>query len=188
MKILHQIVEIIFRLVSTYEDKILGLSENGEKWWKNKPHHTFSEFINRVLSEWRKNKSANEHWRPYYINCDYCDIKYDFIGRVETFERDFNFVSQIANISLHSLPENALHYHPSGSEERYAVPKKLSKEEKVAKVANYFAQLQDWQLEQLYEMYKVDFEMFGYKLEPYVSSPMMRNIAEYEDQLEIKLS
>ena len=38
----------------------------------------------------------------------------------------------------------------------------------------YFAQLNTYQLEQLYEMYKVDFEMFGYKLEPYVSLTMMK--------------
>ena len=101
-------------------------------------HHTFPQFINRILSEWRTSKTANEHWRPYYINCDYCDIKYDFIGRVETFEKDLDFVSQIANFEIESLPPNALHYHPSGSDERYAVPKKLSQEEKDTKVKNYF--------------------------------------------------
>ena len=83
-------------------------------------------------------------------------------------------MTQIANISLPSLPKKILHYHPSGSDERYAVPKKLTKEEKDVKVTNYFAQLDTYQLEQLYEMYKVDFEMFGYKLEPYVTSTMMK--------------
>ena len=148
------------------------MSENGEKWksFGINGSEGFPKFINRVLSEWRLKKTANEHWRPYYINCDYCDIKYDFIGRLENFESEFMFVSKVANFNLSSIPSNALHHHPSGSDERYAIPKKKSKEEKDAKVKNYFSLLNQMQLKELYEMYKVDFEMFGYKVEPYVPS------------------
>ena len=157
------------------------MSENGEQWkWGINDTLGFPKFISRILSEWRLKKSANEHWRPYYINCDYCDIKYDFIGRVESFESDFMFLSKVANFNLTSLPPDAIHHHPSGSDERYAVPKKKSKEEKDAKVKNYFSLLSKVQLKELYEMYKVDFEMFGYKLEPYVSSSLIGNDSDIE--------
>ena len=153
------------------------MSENGEKWksFGINGSEGFPKFINRVLSEWRLKKTANEHWRPYYVNCDYCDIKYDFVGRLENFESDLMFVSKVANFDLSSLPPNALHNHPSGSDERYAVPKKRSIEEKDAKVKKYFSLLSKMQVKELYEMYKVDFEMFGYKPEPYVSTSVIGN-------------
>ena len=72
------------RLVSAYEDKVLGLSENGEifKGVKNK---TFSQFVDHILREW-KSHTCNEHWQPQYMHCNYCDIDYDIIGRVETLD------------------------------------------------------------------------------------------------------
>jgi len=146
---------------------ILGLTEVGLK------NYTFPAFITRILSEWTSKHTANEHWRPYYVNCDYCDIKYDFIGRVENFEYDFNYIAKKANISLHSLPENIIHYHASGSHKSYSALRPVSKNDKDEKVINYFSQLNVGQLEGLYNMYKVDFEMFGYKLYPYVHPDQM---------------
>ena len=162
----------ISRLVSTYEDKVLGLTENGLRWWQTK-HYTFPAFITHILSEWTNKQTANEHWRPYYVNCDYCDIKYDFIGRVENFEYDFNYIAKKANISLKNLPENSIHYHASGSHKSYSAPIKVSKKDKDKKVINYFSQLHAGQLKGLYNMYKVDFEMFDYKLYPYVKPYQM---------------
>ena len=162
----------ISRRVSTYEDKILGVTEVGLKWWVTK-NYTFPAFITRILSEWTNKQTANEHWRPYYVNCDYCDIKYDFIGRVENFESDLNYIAKKAKISLHNLPENIIHYHASGSRKRSSALKKVSKIDKDKKVIKYFSQLNAGQLKGLYNMYKVDFEMFGYKLYPYVQPHQM---------------
>ena len=161
------------RLVSTYEDKVLGLSQNGEQW-KSFKNCTFSVFIQRILSQWKRHRTANEHWRPYYQHCDYCDIKYDFIGRVEHFNSDFSYVAQMTNISLHNLPTKELRVHPSGSDKRYSIPEKISNKDKNKKVIDYFAQLSARQLVALYNMYKIDFEMFGYNLQPYVQPFQMK--------------
>ena len=77
--------------MSAYEDKALGLSENGEVFGgiKNK---TFPEFIDHILREW-KFHSCNEHWRPYYMHCDYCDINYTMIGRMEDMENDLKYLA-----------------------------------------------------------------------------------------------
>ena len=159
------------RLVSTYEDKVLGLSENGEKWWKkSKQNWTFPKFIRRVTSEWTRRKTANEHWRPYYVHCDYCDIKYDFIGRVENFKDDLAYISQRTNIDMSKVPPEAFHVHPSGSDKRFLKPRNTSESEKDRKVIDYFAQLDKKTLKTLYDMYKIDFEMFGYSLQPYVKT------------------
>ena len=73
----------------------------------------------------------------------------------------------MANISLHTLPNNVFRVHPSGSDRRYSIPRKISKKDKNKKIIDYFSQLNPLQLEQLYNMYKIDFKMFGYKLETY---------------------
>ena len=110
---------------------MLGLSENGERWWiKLNKTVSFSEFIGRILKEWKTSHTANEHWRPYYLHCDYCDIKYDFIGRMENFENDLKFIAQKTHIALHNLPSKALLVHPSGGGQRYSSPQKMTKMDK----------------------------------------------------------
>ena len=73
-------INIIHRLVSSYEDRALGLTENGEILGavKNK---TFPEYVDHVVKEC-KYRACNEHWEPQYMHCNYCDIRYDFIGRL----------------------------------------------------------------------------------------------------------
>ena len=84
--------KLAFRLVSSYEDKILGLSENGEMFG-GLYIKTFPQFVNYILNEWKTRNNTNEHWSPYYMHCDYCEIKYDIIGRTESFEDDLAYIA-----------------------------------------------------------------------------------------------
>ena len=159
-----------YRLVSAYEDKVLGLSENGEIFGvvKNK---TFPEFVDHVLKEW-KHHSCNEHWEPQYMHCDYCDIRYDIIGRVENLERDLEYIASVNNFTsdLHSLKDD-LHMHPSGTKRFERPRKKVVKTNtvkgKMEKTIRYFTLLNSTQVGNLYRMYEIDFEIFGYSTEPY---------------------
>ena len=48
-----------------------------------------------------KNFHCNQvdvHWRPFYLRCAYCDINYDFIGRMESFENDVRYVQHILSV------------------------------------------------------------------------------------------
>ena len=67
---------------------------------------TFEQFAYFVAWQVKKMKGdSNVHWRPFYLQCPYCDNKYDtFIGRMETFERDVRYVSE----GLPSDPKNNL--------------------------------------------------------------------------------
>ena len=158
---------ICYRLVSAYEDKSLGLSENGEIFGgiKNK---TFKEFIGFVIGDSRGGHVMNEHWIPFYMHCNYCRIKYDIIGRMENFEQDLRLIMQKANLE-HLLPtdKSRYHIHPSGINTVIALnhTKESTYNEKVKK---YFSQLSAFQLDRLHEIYKIDFEMFGYKESDYV--------------------
>ena len=135
---------------------------------KNK---TFPEFVDHVLKEW-KSHQCNEHWEPQYMHCDYCDIRYDIIGRVENLENDLKYIAWKNNFTsdLVSLKDD-LHVHPSGTM-RFGKPsekisKNWNKNEKIEKTKRYFMLLNTSQLDRLYSMYQIDFEMFGYSAEQY---------------------
>ena len=73
-------------------------------------------------------------------------------------------------MGMSKVPPEAFHFHPSGSDKRFLRPRNTSESEKERKVINYFAQLDKKTLKRLYDMYKIDFEMFGYSLQPYVKT------------------
>ena len=106
------------------------------------------------------------------MKCDYCHIRYDIIGRLEHLEDDLEYIAAVNNFTsdLHSLKDN-LHMHPSGTE-TFEMPnehliKKNGMKEKTEKTKRYFMQLNTKQRKNIYHMYKIDFEMFGYSPEPY---------------------
>ena len=100
-----------FRLVSAYLDKmesknVLNIKNVGlreivlkEMGFKANDTMNFKIFIQYVIKKVDEfilcqsnitcNKKLNEHWKPYFLRCPYCDVKYNnFIGRLETFDRD----------------------------------------------------------------------------------------------------
>ena len=117
------------RLVSAYVDKAL-LSNERTYIKKDKAEQKlegldFSSFVNHVLSEYKESgcqKSYNlpcfnidVHWRPYNARCLYCDIPYNVIGRVETFEEDVQYILLKQNLTdIISLNASSLHTHKSG--------------------------------------------------------------------------
>jgi hypothetical protein len=172
------LIKYICRLVSAYEDKVLGLSENGEIFggFANK---TFPQFINGILNEWKSHK-CNEHWEPQYNHCDFCEINYDIVGRVETLEEHLKYIAHINNFTS-SLPndESKFHVHPSGeipitSPEGILSNNTTNLRRKEEKTINYFSMLNSKQLDGLYNMYQIDFELFGYSEYPYVKRDKKR--------------
>ena len=71
---------------------------------------------------------------------------------------------------MSKVPLEAFHVHPSGSDKRFLKPRSTSESEKDRKAIDYFAQLDKKTLKTLYNMYEIDFEMFGYSLQPYVKT------------------
>ena len=108
------------------------------------------------------------------MHCDYCDIRYDIIGRVENLENDFEYIASINNFSsdLKSL-KGDLHIHPSGTKRFEKSSEKVSRKSyakgKIEKTKHYFMLLNTTQIVNLYRMYQIDFEIFGYVAEQYHS-------------------
>ena len=104
---------------------------------------------------------CNEHWEPQYIHCNYCNIRYDIIGRVETLEDDLEYIADVNNFKSHLYRiKDGLHVHPT-------FKKKIGIKETAEKIKHYFMQLNATQVYKIYHMYRIDFEMFGYSTEPY---------------------
>ena len=106
------------------------------------------------------------------MHCDYCDIRYDIIGRVENLEKDLEYIAMVNNFTSDLLSlKNDLHMHPSGAK-RFERPtasvlKPNVMKGKMEKTKRYFMLLNTTQVGNLYRMYEIDFEIFGYSTEPY---------------------
>lgn len=110
---------------------------------------TFVEFVDYLLvtpvSEY------NDHWVPYWLHCHMCDIEYDVVGKIDTMEEDMEIITGVSGISATniSLP--------------WANRKNFGKDQTL----HYFSKIGLDRLNLLYNIYKIDFEMFDYDVQPY---------------------
>ena len=90
--------------------------------------------------------------RPYLPKCHYCDIDFDVIGKLEDFEEDVAYIAEKVNLTEHlRLMNHVQNKNPEKGEE--------SRRERRDK---FMSQLNPETVRDLYELYKIDFEMFGY--------------------------
>ena len=165
--------------MSAYEDKALGHGADGGIFnsLKNK---TFSQFIDHVLKDIKTPQS--EHWRPQFLNCNYCGINYDMIGRVETLNKDLEYISDINDIQFITSKGDKFEVNPSGGEKsnkKEAISQNDKKKRKTSteiKTMEYFATLSSTQLNNLYTLFQMDFEIFGYSVYPFVLDPNYNKI------------
>ena len=102
------------------------------------------------------------------------------VGRVETMDEDLKYIAHVNNFTS-SLSNNKrkFHVHPSGVK-RFTSPKNVQENElidsnkKTKKTIKYFSMLTVNQLQALYRMYQIDFEIFGYSQHPYVKLPYVK--------------
>lgn len=107
---------------------------------------TFQQFITYLLDpDTEKENIYNEHWRQVYRLCHPCQVKYDFIGRLESLETD-------AEHLLKTLKVDHLIHFPSGARNQTAVSWERE----------WFAQIPIAMRRKLYKLYEPDFKLFGY--------------------------
>ena len=76
-----------------------------------------------------------------------CSIEWDFIGKVETFDEDYNYMFD--KLGLLDIV---------GKRDEFREPKAATK------FYQYYQGLGRERIQALYELYKADFELFGYKV------------------------
>ena len=96
------------------------------------------------------------------------------IGRVETLYKDLEYISHINNLQFITSKKEKFKVNQSGvKRSNNSEPKsqdkniheKTTTEEKTIK---YFSSLSETQLDKLYKLFRLDFEIFGYSVYPFV--------------------
>jgi chondroitin 4-sulfotransferase 11 len=91
---------------------------------------------------------------PYITRCKYCTVPYTVISKLETMEQDLHYISQMVGVELQQGEvENT---SSSGSTADLA--------------REYLRALDREVVDQLYQFYTVDFDMFGYSVESFVAN------------------
>ena len=115
----------------------------------NKGHDVrFEEFVKYLIDLKQSNEPYNAHWREYYKLCHPCMVQYDIIGKYDTLEQDVDYILKILGVDdLIKFPPKPSHKGPSTHE--------LLKQS--------YKNVTSFEIHKLWEMYAVDFAMFGYK-------------------------
>ena len=94
----------------------------------------------------------NAHWLPYVSKCSLCSFDFTAVGKLENMQEDIHFIGKVAGVELESIVTN-----PSSGGSTSELARK------------YFSQLDKEDVEKLFQLYKMDFEMFGYSPNLYLN-------------------
>ena len=110
---------------------------------------TFTEFARYIVDESRSGKHLNRHWAPVYSFCNPCQVNITHIIKFETFDRDTKMILYTANLRQY-LPETV------------KIKENVSPRNTTSSIDMYLNELPLDLLNDLREVYKIDFEMLGY--------------------------
>ena len=147
--------EPLERLLSAYKDRLVKhatttIDERKEivkkfRPWEFEPEGknfvSFVEFIGYISD----NNTINPHWRQYEKLCHPCVFNYDFIGHLETLEEDAALLLKMAGIT-----------------DRVTFPP-IHKSTGSTEALQYYSQVPPEYINRIGELYRSDFEMFGYE-------------------------
>uniref|UniRef100_A0A182PK89 Carbohydrate sulfotransferase n=1 Tax=Anopheles epiroticus TaxID=199890 RepID=A0A182PK89_9DIPT len=152
------------RLISAYEERLLGQIH---PYFKNLSHQiykryhddgqefgipSFQDFARYVVDQFRNKKPSDLHWRPINDLCTPCLARYDSIMKMETFAQDLEYL------------KNRTHLH----EKIKSVQMNHSRRDPIKRlIEKYYSQLTKQQFDDLYDIYKIDFELFQYSPDKY---------------------
>ncbi|XP_071830238.1 carbohydrate sulfotransferase 11-like isoform X2 [Apostichopus japonicus] len=112
---------------------------------------TFLEFIKHLTMG--KKARINTHWDLIWIHNRVCEMRYDFIGKLETIEDDYRYMLyKMSRGRLHASDYNFMGAYRSyhGNDE---------------KLQEYYQQVPSSVLQLWYNIYRRDFELFGYNMD-----------------------
>ena len=92
------------------------------------------------------------HWLPFKSRCAYCTVPYNVIGRLENIEEDLHFIGKMAGVELGKEHRNK---NVGGNTHELA--------------DKYFGLLDKKVVMELFKLYRVDFEMFGYTVDTFLN-------------------
>jgi chondroitin 4-sulfotransferase 11 len=137
-----------------YGRKIVGKYRGKSPNEDIKIEPTFKEFVSYLIDT-DLTLYADDHWIPYYLFCTPCLIDYDVIIQFETLQQDVQLL-------LNLLGEKS-----GGPKWKHS--KTAGRRSKTELIKSYYNQLDNKTILKLYDKYKIDFELFGYSIDGYLS-------------------
>ena len=152
------------RLLSAYRDCFWGEFKRRTDYWKryrkvirfvlatltsfdidvNADNTTFEQFATYLVLRWREGGLFQDHWREQYRLCHPCQVQFDYVGHYETLEDDAQFILRKTQLDDKVFfPE----WQPTNTS---------------ALMKNYYSTLSLLRIRQLWNIYRKDFELFGY--------------------------
>ena len=98
--------------------------------------------------------------RPFSHYCSFCEVSYDVIGTMEDFDEDVEFIARKMNIS-ELLDDKGKRVNQTPDSKRFS-------DNQTERIAAHFSLLERDVRLKLFDLYKMDFEMFGYDAAQYL--------------------
>lgn len=152
------------RLLSAYRDCFWGNFKRWDNYWKryrkrirlelakhsgididvDADNTTFEQFATYLVLQWKESKLFEVHWREQYKLCHPCQVQFDYVGHYETLQDDAQFILRETKLDDKVFfPE----WQPTNTD---------------SLMKNYYSTLSLLRIRQLWNIYKKDFELFGY--------------------------
>lgn len=132
------------RFLAAYLDKKgLGVHDAGVG------NRSWPQFVQHMLEI--PKESWDMHWAPIHTICPPC-IRYDIVARMETFLEDSEYVIHRAGLSNISVPWR----------------NKQSVGSSFKRNLSFYGMLSEKQVQALVNIYRLDFELYGYDPEPFL--------------------
>ncbi|XP_053389250.1 carbohydrate sulfotransferase 11-like [Mercenaria mercenaria] len=151
------------RFINYYGRKIKNRSRNvSSKMSTDKHGVNFTDFVQYLL-HWRTiEEGYNEHWDSYCNLCHPCLVKYNFIGKYESFEKDvaalLKLLSIEGRVQFQKREENYMHV-PSAD-----------------MMSTYFKMIPQELFEDLIQIYTEDYLLFDYEI-PSIEQVLKRHMS-----------
>ena len=122
---------------------------NNKKKAKTGDDMTFTEYARYLIDN--PSREVNEHWMHFEDLCRPCNIKYDFIGSIETLARDVTH-------AMRQIKANETKYHMMEISRPLGAKKDT---------ASFLKELSRKDFDKLLAHFRTDFELFGYPIPKY---------------------
>ncbi|CAF3143140.1 unnamed protein product [Rotaria socialis] len=118
---------------------------------------SFQHFIASFLQNHIILGDIDPHWQPYSSLCSVCNLRYNLIGKYETFDKDYPYFLKLLNLS------------DWDSQRRRGSTHRTNKDYK-----QLYVNLPDEMICRLRNLYSDDLQIFNYRLEDYIDRPMLK--------------
>ncbi len=124
-------------------------SQTGLRGNRTKYHPTFWEFV-QLLKTHMPNQ-MDDHWRPVFHHCLLCKVNYSHVFKYENLEEETTMIKKLLNPMRNNPEAKVGNFNPTD---------KMVNGSWIT--LQYFQQLSQRDILDLYDIYELDFHLFGY--------------------------